>query len=113
MRRYVLGFALSFTAIFAAGAQQTSRCSGDTGMPLDSLFADARRLHPDVAKPENQTSTVVIGLVYDNHCKLLRHAMRRVPDRSHVDTIMGQVFPDSTRLTMDNFEISGFASYKT
>jgi hypothetical protein len=112
MRRSVLCFALSVIALPALHAQQRG-CIRVDGVQLDTLFADARRLHPESAKPENQTSDAVIALVYDNHCRLVRHGMKLVGGRGAVDEVMAKVLPDSSRLVMQNFEISGFASFQT
>jgi hypothetical protein len=111
MRSHLVGLALIVVAASTASAQQRTGCIGKEGVPLDSLYAQARRLHPDVAKPQNQSSAVVVALVYDNTCTIVRHAMGRVDwQEGGIERILGQVFPDSTRLTLQSFEISGFAA---
>jgi hypothetical protein len=110
MRRHLLAWLFSISAVPAAMAQQRSGCTGPQGVPIDSLHAQARRLHPDVSKPENQTDAVIVALVYDNRCTIVRHAMKRVARQGKIDAILGALFPDSTRLTHASFEISGFAS---
>lgn len=108
MSRYVV--CLLFLATAIATAQQPSRCVGRNGVPRDSLDAHARRLHPELSKPENQSHTVVVGLVYDNKCAVVRHALKRVGSPGGLEATLLAVFPDSSRLTMGSFEIGGFAS---
>ena len=108
MRRSLL-FLLLFVGAPAA-AQQRSGCTGPTGVPSDSLQAQARRLHPEVTRPEHQSDAVIVALVYDNKCTIVRHAMKRVARAGNIEAILSGVFPDSTRLTYAAFEISGFTS---
>jgi hypothetical protein len=110
MRRHLLVWLLSISAVPAAMAQQRSGCMGLHGVPTDSLLAQARRLQPDVSKPENQSDAVIVALVYDNRCTIVRHAMKRVARQGNIEAILAAVFPDSTRLTHASFEISGFTS---
>src|SRR4051812_15967993 len=100
MHRHLLRLLLAISVVPAAKAQQAAGCTGHDGVPLDSLYAHARRLHPDVAKPENQSNAVIVALVYDNKCAIVRHAMKRVATQGDIEVILGAVFPDSSRLTM-------------
>lgn len=110
MHRYLFVLLLCITAVPAATAQQRSGCIGPNGVPADSLLAQARRLHPDAMKPENQSNAIIVALVYDNKCTIVRHAMKRVARQGDIEEILNAVFPDSTRLTHESFEISGFTS---
>jgi hypothetical protein len=111
MRHSVLGLLIVAIAGSTSSAQQRSGCIGPQGVPIDSLLAQARRLHPDALKPENESGDVVVALVYDNTCTLVRHAMKRVSwMQGGIEAILTQVFPDSTRLTLRSFEVSGFAT---
>jgi hypothetical protein len=110
MRRPVFFLLLSIIATSAAAAQQRLGCIGPNGVPADSLQAVARRLHPEVTRPENQSSAVIVALVYDNKCTLVRHALKRIAREGNLEATLSAVFPDSARLTIKSFEISGFAS---
>jgi hypothetical protein len=112
MRRHLFCLLLAVSAIPVANAQAQSRCAGRDGVPIDSLFAHARRLHPEVMKPENQSDFVIVALVYDNKCNVVRHAMKRVAKQADIGGALKAVFPDSTRLSVESFEISGFTALK-
>jgi hypothetical protein len=105
----VLGM-LILTAFAGARAQRSAGCLGRDGVSVDSLRATARRLHPDVDKPENRSNFVVVALVYDNRCTLVRHALKRIAREGDIGDVLAAVFPDSTpKHTVYSFEISGFA----
>lgn len=110
MRPLCYSLLLGFLASASATAQQQTGCIGRSGIPLDSLHAQARRLHPEIMKPENQSNTVVVALVYDNRCTIVRHTMGRIAAQGGIESVLSAVFPDSSRLTMTSFETSGFAA---
>ena len=111
MRRHPLFVLLMLCVVPAASAQPQHGCIGQQGVPTDSLYAQARRLHPAIADPENRTNAVVVALVFDNRCAVVRHAMARVTWPGTIGKIMRASFPDSSRLDVESFEISGFTAF--
>jgi hypothetical protein len=111
MRRHLLCLLLMICVVPAASAQPQQGCIGQQGVPTDSLYAQARRLHPAIARPENRSNTVVVALVFDNRCAMVRHAMARVTWPGTIGKIMRAAFPDSSRLDVESFEISGFTAF--
>ena len=111
MQKLVAVLALAFLSASAGPQLPTSHCSGANGVPTDSLRTIATRMHPEALKPENQSGMVMIALVFDNHCAVVRHAMRRVAKVGTIGPALQDVFRDSTQqYAEDAFEISGFAS---
>lgn len=60
----------------------------------DSLRALAKRLHPDASAPEKHNAFVVVGLVFDSSCRLLKHAVGTRQGRATADTVLARIMPD-------------------
>ena len=98
-------------SVHAQATAMQRGCSGPDGVPNDSLRAIAKRLHPDAFKPENMKSSVLIGLLFDAQCQVVRHAMGyRVTDQLHVDSAFSTLYPSAKpgEFAIDKFSISGF-----
>ncbi len=72
------------------------RCVGPDTAGIQKLQHLVRQLQPEVLAPAVQRDSLVVGLVFDSSCQVVRHTARRrrASDGHTVDSTLAGLFPD-------------------
>lgn len=91
----VLAAATLGSFAFGQPAPDQSQCRAPHGPGVEYLRGLVRQIHPEVFALGAQGDSVVVGVVFDGSCKVVRHAARRrrVTDGQSVDSTLAGLFP--------------------